>query len=547
LIVLEGARHRLQQLTHKLENRCTISGWKVDCVSVSQESISAGDLADLLHGQISNNKTIHSFGKVKIEKKTFKCTKKIELKLYNTIEPPILYGGTKILDIPNESGFFIDKNAWNADMANIIKSHDRVRVEAVVPGAGKSAILKHTFPGALFVCPTNALTRDFAQNGYNAITIDRFFGNNIDDNASKMNPSYDITHISEIIFDEIYLMAMSHRLSIYNWITYGKKCDTKLFATGDISQLKNMADTENGFSDEDISRSVEILFQNKICLKRCKRGITEFACKMVDDFTKNFPHDSTERARKYVSKYFKIINDSREVKKIFRSGYQGIGNHEFNRRVKTLLNIRTFRKGRECVVRSGNRFISGQAIFNTNVAFLCVSVDDENVILKHHDFGNVALKTKVVERRFYIHESRTCESCQGLSKPKICLMGFGNQSARWLYTAVTRSRNFDDVVLIDTACLPPDPEKIPWEKIQSRIRGNLTCDKEKHFDVRDPITLSWVKAKWGRSQICGICREQIDSICEISIDRVGDNKIIGHEKHNCQLVHLACNIMKGRI
>lgn len=547
LIVLEGARHKLQQLAYSLEDYCEIMSFKVDCLNIKKSSIHREELEYLLDGKISHEKDFDSFGKVKIEEKENSIPKEI-FRVQRDIPLPKEMKRTNLIQIPDESNYQ-DEN-WTKEVTDIIKSKKFLRVEASVPGAGKSTILKKAFPNALFVCPTNALKEEIQKDGFHACTFATFFGIAVIDNTrdKKMghNPSFNLTNFNEIVFDEVYLLQMSERVRIFNWIHYGD-CDKKLYATGDISQLSNFLDEQ--YSEEDINKSVEILFPNKIFFKKSKRGSNKEECDKINKFCENFPHDDDEKARAYVKEHFKTISDKKEIKRLFKNKTQGIGDHTFNRRIKELLGVETFRVGEQCVVKTGKRYKEGKNIvFSTNTSALCKSVSDDVVVLTHGESNeDVPIKREVAEKFFTIHESRTCQSLQGLSRESICLMGYGYQSARWIYTAITRARNFGKVFLIDTRQLPEDPEKDDWKSVERNIKGNLREDERKNRRVDDPVTLSWVKNKYNKCQRCAICKQTIDSIKDLSIDRIASNQVYGHDKDNCQLTHLNCNIQKGRV
>ena len=395
------------------------------------------------------------------------------------------------------------------------------------------------------MCPHNCLCEEIMKEGGQAITFAKLFGTlleNSDVNTnSSFNPSFDITPYDAIIFDEIYLTTMEDRIKLYNWFRFGTFV-VNIYATGDESQLSNFLDER--YSRHKINVSVEMLFPFKIMLKRCKRGVDEANCKRIDSFCSQFPHHSSVMAQQYCKNYFGVLNDARKLKKLFKT-HQGIGNHDKNRIIQKLLNIDVFRVGHDAVVKSGSRFKVGKTVFNTNTSVRCLSVHENFVIVKHHSGEEIKLDKKRAETLFAIHESRTCQSIQGLTKDKIALMGWTNASATWLYTACTRARNCADVVLIDPAILPDDPLKQDWDKIRRNIARNLNEDLRHNRRVDEPVDRKWVEEKYRKCSTCALCNLQIGSINEISIDRIRGNLKFGHDKDNCQLVHLQCNTIKG--
>jgi hypothetical protein len=554
LMTLEGARHDLQMLTNKLKDKCHVISWKVDCVNIDKNSITFPELQYFLSDSISYDKDIKAFGKLKISDGIVLISPQNyrRMRLVQIPNPNILITTTR-LPIPSENMFFdpLNYDKWHTEMFDIIYKNNRVRIEGLVPGTGKSSILKKTFKNVLFVCPTNALCENVLLDGTSAITVAHFFGSGLQSDGTErasdnVNPNFDISPFDAVVFDEIYLTHMADRERIFNWFTYGSLLGVRVYATGDTCQLSHFIDDE--FTDAEIQHSVHSLFPNQIFLFRSKRGSTEIISKQIDDFALHFPHNDNTKSVKYVRSYFKnnIISYKTELKSLLIRNFQGIGNHSETRKIKTLLNLDTFRVGHEVIVSAGKRFKVGQVTFNTSTSAKCLFVDNNSVILKYGD-KNVKLDKLKAEQNFNIHESRTCQSLQGMSKNFVCLLGWESQSAKWLYTAITRSRSLNNVFLVDYKCLPDDPSRLSWSIISSNLRKKLEEDIVFGRRCDYPITLTWLKHKYRKCNKCPLCKQTIYNILDIYIDRIRDLNHLGHDQDNSRLIHFQCNLSETNI
>ena len=145
----------------------------------------------------------------------------------------------------------------------------------------------------------------------------------------------------------------------------------------------------------------------------------------------------------------------------------------------------------------------------------------------------------------------TGHSIQGSTIGGKVIMFDGTSSfpdANWIYVALTRSRDFDNIYTVLGA-----PFKMSKAEINTKIRRyksqdakrNYTWKPDEYIEYEDVIALS--KAQ---SHLCARCNQVMnfrikpnDFINNWSIDRKND--AYPHLKTNCELTHLSCNVGHG--
>ena len=104
-----------------------------------------------------------------------------------------------------------------------------------MPGTGKTTGAKNSGYKLEFVTPYNKLCQELRKENYNSVTLNKLLNINIIGEYNKKAKQHDISQYEAICFVEIPMYGPHYLSKIYNFMT---KTDRKIFATGDVDQLK---------------------------------------------------------------------------------------------------------------------------------------------------------------------------------------------------------------------------------------------------------------------------------------------------------------------
>ena len=154
--------------------------------------------------------------------------------------------GDRLIMIENEKQSFPQtkvttleaKNEYDKEeLGNLNQTHNRILYLAKDAGCGKSTasccgVQKDDI---IFVSPFNAQCIELKKDGYDAITINKFFARGIGD--INLGKSYDWSSKKLIIFDEILLNNIYLLNMIRNFVEKHSQ-EITIIANGDVNQLK---------------------------------------------------------------------------------------------------------------------------------------------------------------------------------------------------------------------------------------------------------------------------------------------------------------------
>jgi hypothetical protein len=189
--------------------------------------------------------------------------------------------GDRLIMIENEKQSFPQtkvttlevKNEYDKEeLGNLNQTHNRILYLAKDAGCGKSTasccgVQKDDI---IFVSPFNAQCIELKKDGYDAITINKFFGRGIGD--INLGKSYDWSSKKLIIFDEILLNNIHILNMIRNFVEKHSE-EITIIANGDANQLKPINFGVNNVTDETKYRMecVQNIFPNNVILNKIKR------------------------------------------------------------------------------------------------------------------------------------------------------------------------------------------------------------------------------------------------------------------------------------
>ena len=432
------------------------------------------------------------------------------------------------------------------EICKLFETYKLVMLRAEYAGSGKSyacAHMKSLGYNVLFVSPTNKLSKELNKDHkIEAITINKFFGFNAD-NETKYMKQFDSSEYNCIIFDEIYFYDVCNLMKVFNYCK--SNTDKIILATGDINQLECISEVSNVKDYESyINHCINSIFPFEVFLKENKR------LKNPEDKLrlKNIKNDilGTEISlADIIQKY--NLKTTKEIITEDNIAYTNNTCKYVSKKVRKMLGMKKeFEVGEKLVCRKFFKIVrkdddgKSQGInINKNFEYVIVGITDKNMTLKDENTSEtITLMLKQIENNFIHSYCNTCHSLQGSSIKKpitIHEWNFKHVSRKWLYTAITRATELDNVYFMvshkqqskETASEVDENEKWRLKRIKSYFEhkvgryarqdfeaGRLnqkSTDTGLSYDFKE----EFVNVKWLESCInkcCGGCG------CDFSFD-----------------------------
>ena len=420
---------------------------------------------------------------------------------------------------------------YNCDeLCALFEKHKIVMLRAEFAGSGKSyacAHMKSLGYKVLFVSPTNKLGKELNKDhSIEAITINRFFGFSAD-GESKYMKQFDSSEYNCIVFDEIYFYDVCNLMKVFSYCKNNN--DKIILATGDVNQLECISEVSNVKDYEGyINHCINSIFpyeiflkenkrlkkpEDKIRLKNIKRDILETDLPLLELIQKynlkTTKEIITEDNIAYTNNTCKYV--SKKVRKMLgkKNDYE----------VDEKLVCKKFFK----IVRKDDDNKSKNININKNFEYVIVSITDKNMTLKDESTSEtISLTLKQIESNFIHSYCNTCHSLQGSSIKKpitIHEWNFKHVSRKWLYTAITRATDLDNVHFM----IKDENDKenrLKEQKIkhyfEQKCLGYIEQDNAKNrpMNEQDYVNVKWLENCVGKC--CGGCG------CNLTLD-IDDN------------------------
>ena len=314
-------------------------------------------------------------------------------------------------------------------------------------------------------------------------------------------------------------------------------------ATGDGGQLECVDFGCNNYDyDEYTKFCISQLFPNNIHLeipKRCKPDQIQKLKDIYNDFENNLPF------KQIVAKYFKYTNkvenkinicytnDTCEmVAELIRKqeGYEG-----------------EFKEGEHVVNREWLR--EKKKTFNVNYLYEVVETGSTYKLKEYGTNEIVEISSVKLHKNFISSYACTCHSFQGLSvdgKMTIFDWNMPFVSKKWLWTAITRARDLNNVYFYN-GMDAEFTEKQFLKYCMKKIDGYKRQDKgaEREYDPKDYVTVEDIKKCLGT--VCPGCTKEFyfsSRGSNITLDREDSDQ--AHVKSNCSALCFRCNAAKGK-
>jgi hypothetical protein len=350
------------------------------------------------------------------------------------------------------------------------------------PGCGKShaAISVYALPTfgvdkILVVTPYNAqarnIRREYMQRlkvKVQAITYHRWAGESIDGTQNKKKKPYDMTGVKCVVFDEIMLLQYEKLIKI--WKFMAGHPDITYIATGDPHQLPAINDTITPDKKAQILVHEE-MFPTVIKLKINKR-IREDQRELLREIEQAiWSCQKHKDMQQLVWKYFGknvlgCLNDLNSTGIQRALSYFKTSSRTLNRHIHNYANVMT---STSTVLADGLRYHEGDILIckggfylqEVNSALKTGLYPNYTYMIKQIDNDHMILVDVLTDEQFNVTHDRimnnfslqyrnTVHSAQGDTiKGKFVIADLFSQhegiSKEWLYTAVTRAADLDDI------------------------------------------------------------------------------------------------------
>jgi hypothetical protein len=438
-------------------------------------------------------------------------------------------------------------------------------------GAGKSAACKHMQARGhrvLFVCPTNKLCQEITEEEKDiaAVTVNHFFGVGIADGTNIRR--FDARKYDVVVFDEIFLVDTRKLAKMKR---YAEEHPEKIIlATGDKNQLEPVEPMTNTHADLDAysNHCVGMIFPKYIYLRENKRLKTAEDKQKLKDFKRDI-FDESVPIEDTVRKYFPVLRQSETTYNI--AYFNDTARYVAGQTRKRLGKSAEFEAGERLVCRAYLRVKKpGQrtAALYKNYEYEISAVNDESITVANKisiagdddDYEetveeHITLPIATVRKCFIYNYCRTCHSFQGLSINKpITIYDWKCQwaSRKWIYTAVTRARQLDQVCFKEYGDDVSDTRRLKEEKeimsyLRDKVDGYRQQDRQAGREIVPEryITPDWLRNCLGKPcHNCGDClmheRNERGRITS-NLTAQRDNNDIAHELENVFPMCIECN------
>jgi hypothetical protein len=484
---------------------------------------------------------------------------------------PVLDNAAQVTNIPI-------KNEWRFDeFKEIFDNGNHVLILANIPGAGKThSLIEYCKPlgdKALFVCPYNALADDLNGKGVKAITLHNLLGLMGGSDSDDKKKPYVVSGVTHIIYDEIFCHStyMLANIRRYNALHLSMEDGTerKFFAAGDNNQNSPI----ETLSLERLERKayyfdcVSTIFDTHITLEVCKRVSTDKQradLVVIKDLVLNSATPLIDIARRF----FKPITTLEEVKGMsvcYLNETARIVNNFCNAEEVPLIDPSLV------IANAGRNYWAGQTLrcrkllevngerMHINYVY-SVSGRTEHGLRLTSSLGTAYdVSFAQLAECFAYNYAHTCHSLQGMSvSTGITLhdLCFFYVTREWFYTALTRSRDLDEIYFWDPSVVLHDLQvvkegelqlkierKIAGYKVQDAKAGRL-YDDAAYINHNDVIALLDEQERR-----CCVCAEVVSLVwkdakddSQFTVDRLDND--IAHVKGNCAISCLGCNRAK---
>ena len=412
--------------------------------------------------------------------------------------------------------------------------------------------IKENVNKSLVITPYNTLCDDYIKDGFNAITLNILLGVHKDDN--KFIKNYNIEGVGVILFDEVYTHNYYMLVKLYQFVL--SHPEIRCIATGDFNQLEEIAE-KNGYkyvnNDKKYNsvndKLIHMTFKhtlNYIIPKRYSDKETIEKIMRVKDLLINKKDiKGTLKLLKRVD--FKDITTTSNVSYMNYTAQQlnlKIHKEQFGRTKNTL-----YKRGDILICKIYNK----KRHFKINFKYTISRVNYGAQMLDLDlDGDEIKISFEEANAWFRLPYTYTAHSVKGMTlSDDITILDIETplvwNDPKWLYTAITRCRNINNVKYCNNAGFfnMARLDKTIKEKIRQHKQTDIKSKKFNPYKFITPEYIhNMIKGKINEYNKCPVCCEKLEYFDKksqhmFSIDRI--NKKYGHNKGNVQLMCVNCN------
>jgi hypothetical protein len=500
---------------------------------------------------------------------------------------------------------------FNIDASTVMPN---TQILGMYAGVGKTSLTIKLFPGRphIYATPFNRLSQELKLKAkdnpdiHGCFTVHRLIGKSVDANIVSKNKKEDkamrFNDGTVVIFDEIYLNSVKMLADIWQYML--SHPNLIFLATGDVKQLPPIEQSLNNIAGNDdnpemieqyYKRAIAQMFPNSVLLLTIKRiadvsqqnRIKELYKWLFDNTSKTivevlkelFPpeafvqqKDISKRCICYFSKrHFKNsvkeINDMQQLKvvDVRRQKGQQVADIVRYRKQKQSGGERHFFVWEGMTIVCRRSFVCEQGKCFTNFQYKVLHLDEKYVYFHDEtDTDEPGLfkidKTKI-HKHFDYNFAGTCHSYQGLSleplpdnqKTTILHANHAFVSRNWIYVAITRARNLDDLqfVLLDEHEIKESENLREYQYFQQKV--NRYKEQDRAMNRKIPEDAEYVDAQWFQEIInkkgvackCGIIFDiwtnEDNGMMTTNLTANRIDNAFPHLKCNIQAMCLDCN------
>lgn len=446
------------------------------------------------------------------------------------------------------------------EINNKINNNNRLIIKSIMPGSGKSQCIKNYHKDnhkVLFIVPNNELALEIKKQGFDAMTAHSFFGiNHNEQNTHKKNIS--LIDYDTVCFEEVYQYKKSILKRVDMFIN--EHPNIKFVATGDNAQ--NKAIEEDDDADKDNDYIINMIFNNQINLKISKRLSNESDKQKLNklkdqifnldlDISKimkehfniiyNINYITTKQNITYSNATAQFLAEKIHNKTTYDTKKIIIDKKITNDK-KTIIQKKEYFLNMDLVCRKSIR--SPDITLHTNYIYkLKDMTHDKNIILFEpvEETEQTITQTQFNES-MRLNYARTGYSIQGRSigeKFTICDVDSPYVCRRWIWTAITRARDFKDI----TIYLMPEYRKDELHEYKLKLYFNILLKKfNKDTDKEYKLTADDVMEEIHRQPNCKKCKKEYYG--NIKNGQVISNVHININNNKINLCCTDCNNIK---
>lgn len=450
------------------------------------------------------------------------------------------------------------ENEWDlSEIHSLMDSVNRIGIEAIMPGSGKTYCSKKYHMKTLFVVPTNRLRANFLKDGLDAITVCSMLGGDlgredvIKDFELRDGDKFRIFDYQCLVFDEMFLNNIDTIYRIKSFIdTHGDKFKIVM----NYDPFQNKAVGERLENTRDVRqyklKLIREMCGNYVILRHMKRNTNPENMIHYIRLKELLDRNDKKAMIEYILKNCKTVGRISDIKTHMNISYRNevrtqISNHIY----RMIHGNKPWRVGQVIVYKGKSDVIKGiKGKFNKNVEYTIDSITGKTYRMTDSFGDSFEVPIEIVKNLWVLPYCWTGHAYQGdtIDQPFTIDVNSYNIDCEWLWTALTRTTDWSHINIYFNRSIQKQNENRLRRVISDMIEGHRQSDRENerwisHED--EYITVDYIMSLLNSS--CFLCGDpyEIGGGCgSFSIDRIDNHR--AHTKDNVRIICSMCNSIK---